>query len=388
MTLTVAQVLSDARRLGSRLRDHDANADGVISLARSVLDEVEAMRAYNEEIEHLNEVARNRPRAQLVLGIQQENRHIRALQQENKELRAALEEHQNAIELIMSKYRQHMNHLLHQTRLDSSFIVNREKAALLQERTDRIMEMAGVMSQSIQIDDGFLAREEEIRSRLVTENKGLRDMLEISRKSGSLSNPLVGPKKVSRGCQTDDPPEEPVLPSAASNPGDLSSSAILEDSGSSRVNNNGSRNNESSPSPVVKTTALTPDQMRPLSASSSASSNPTSPTPSINSVISVSPVGRTSTNGSKSTSVQRSSSVDSDEDDSEDSEITFNTIKRNGRVNGSVAEDENTPVDSNSDKINKSSNGDIVNGDIDDEGGGGGNDDIVGKEEQVTAMES
>ena len=66
----------------------------------------------------------------LISGIQQENRHIRALQQENKELRAALEEHQNAIELIMSKYRQHMNHLLHQTRLDSSFIVNREKAAV------------------------------------------------------------------------------------------------------------------------------------------------------------------------------------------------------------------------------------------------------------------
>ena len=42
---------------------------------------------------------------------------------------------------------------------------------MLQEKTDRIMEMAGVMSQSIQIDDGFLAREEEIKSRLVTENK-------------------------------------------------------------------------------------------------------------------------------------------------------------------------------------------------------------------------
>ena len=35
-------------------------------------------------------------------------RHIRTLQQENKELRAALEEHQNALELIMSKYRQHV----------------------------------------------------------------------------------------------------------------------------------------------------------------------------------------------------------------------------------------------------------------------------------------
>lgn len=386
MTLTVAQVLSDARRLGSRLRDHDANADGVISLARSVLDEVEAMRAYNEEIEHLNDVARNRPRAQLVLGIQQENRHIRALQQENKELRAALEEHQNAIELIMSKYRQHMSHLLHQTRLDSSFIVNREKAAVLQEKTDRIMEMAGVMSQSIQIDDGFLAREEEIKSRLVTENKGLRDMLEISRKSGSLSNPLVGPKKVSRSCQTDDLPQEPACCPTAGIPAGLDSSISQEDVASSRVTDNGSRtNSESSPSPAIKTTALTPDQMRPLSASSSASSNPTSPTPSINSVISVSPVGRTSTNGSKSSSVQRSSSVESDEDDSEDSEITFNTIKRNGRVNGGdLVEDGNTAVDSNSDKNSKSSNGNIVNGDaIDDEGGGG-----KGDEEQVASMES
>ena len=58
--------------------------------------------------------------------------------------------------------------------------------------------------------------------------QGLRDMLEISRKSGSLSNPLVGPKKVSRGCQTDDLPEEPVFPFAAKNSADLLSSAILE----------------------------------------------------------------------------------------------------------------------------------------------------------------
>ena len=55
---------------------------------------MDAMRLYQEDVENLNEVAHNRPRAQLVLGIQQENRHIRTLQQENKELRAALEEHQ------------------------------------------------------------------------------------------------------------------------------------------------------------------------------------------------------------------------------------------------------------------------------------------------------
>ena len=58
----------------------------------------------------------------LLSGIQQENRHIRQLQHENKELRAALEEHQNAIELIMSKYRQHITCLVHSSKLDNNAI--------------------------------------------------------------------------------------------------------------------------------------------------------------------------------------------------------------------------------------------------------------------------
>ncbi len=53
-------------------------------------------------------------------GIQQENRHIRQLQHENKEFRAALEECQNALELIMAKYRQHMTYLVHTTKADKS----------------------------------------------------------------------------------------------------------------------------------------------------------------------------------------------------------------------------------------------------------------------------
>jgi len=40
-------------------------------------------------------------------------------------------------------------------------------------------------------------------SRLLTENKGLREMLEISAKNGSKTDPLIGPKVVSRSCQTD-----------------------------------------------------------------------------------------------------------------------------------------------------------------------------------------
>ena len=47
-----------------------------------MLKQVDAMRHYQEDVENLNEVAHahNRPQAQLVLGIQQENRHIRTLQ--------------------------------------------------------------------------------------------------------------------------------------------------------------------------------------------------------------------------------------------------------------------------------------------------------------------
>ena len=66
----------------------------------------------------------------IILGIQQENRHIRQLQHENKELRAALEEHQNAIELIMSKYRQHITCLMHSSKPDNNAI-NQQKSRVI-----------------------------------------------------------------------------------------------------------------------------------------------------------------------------------------------------------------------------------------------------------------
>ena len=68
MSLTVQQLLTDAKRLTNRLRDHDSSADGIIGAAQDVLKEVEAMRQYQEDIESLNKIAHNRPRAQLVLG--------------------------------------------------------------------------------------------------------------------------------------------------------------------------------------------------------------------------------------------------------------------------------------------------------------------------------
>jgi len=142
------------------------------------------MRQYQEDVENLNEVAHNRPRAQLVLGIQQENRHIRTLQQENKELRASLEEHQNALELIMSKYRQHVTRLV-STPYPDMQSVNNQKIQMLAERTEKVCEMAAVMKESVRVDEEACTQQQELMARLMTENKGLRELLEISKKNNS-----------------------------------------------------------------------------------------------------------------------------------------------------------------------------------------------------------
>jgi len=160
------------------------------------------MRQYQEDVENLNEVAHNRPRAQLVLGIQQENRHIRTLQQENKELRAALEEHQNALELIMSKYRQHVTRLVNTPHPDINTI-NNQKIQMLADRTEKVCEMAAVMKEAVRVDEETCNQQQELMARLITENKGLRELLEISQKSNSSPRVKKVVSNVHKEVQTD-----------------------------------------------------------------------------------------------------------------------------------------------------------------------------------------
>lgn len=206
MSLSVQQILSDAKKLVGRLRERDITADNVISRAQSLKKKVHAMKQYEDDVIELNEVARQRPRSALVLGIQQENRHIRDLQQENKELKALLEEHQSTLELIMSKYREHMIQLImsddNKCKHDCS---KPEWDQQLATQTDKIYEMASVMLQAINIDNEAVAREQETMTRLVTENRGLRELLEISIRSGSQtpSGHLSATSLVDTAAQTD-----------------------------------------------------------------------------------------------------------------------------------------------------------------------------------------
>ncbi|KAJ3612204.1 hypothetical protein NHX12_020480 [Muraenolepis orangiensis] len=186
MTCTLENVLADAKSLVERLRNHDNAAEMLIEQTSSLSKRVEAMKQYQEEIDALNQVARHRPRSSLVLGIQQENRQIRELQQENRELRTSLEEHQSALELIMTKYREQVFRLLMASKKDDPTIVTQLKeqhTTEMQAHIDKINEMATVMRKAIEVDEGRLCEDEERIKQLELENSGLRELLGISREA-------------------------------------------------------------------------------------------------------------------------------------------------------------------------------------------------------------
>uniref|UniRef100_A0A671RXZ1 FGFR1 oncogene partner 2 homolog n=1 Tax=Sinocyclocheilus anshuiensis TaxID=1608454 RepID=A0A671RXZ1_9TELE len=186
MTCTLEKVLADARSLVERLRDHDGAAEILIEQNTLLNKRVEAMKQYQDEIEVLNQVARHRPRSTLVMGIQQENRQIWELQQENKELRTSLEEHQSALELIMSKYREQVFRLLMASKRDDPAIVTQlreQHTNEMQAHIEKINEMATVMRKAIEVDEGRLSEDEERIKRLKLENSGLRELLGISREA-------------------------------------------------------------------------------------------------------------------------------------------------------------------------------------------------------------
>jgi len=374
-SLSVAQLLVDAKRLAGRLREHDDSANRVVSNAQETLKAVAEMKNYKEDIESLNDIANQRPRPQLVLGIQQENRHIRALQQENKELRAALEEHQNAIELIMSKYRQHMMCLVNASKIDQNAI-KQSKNRMLQDRVDKICEMATVMNRSIELDDRAQSQEQEIMSRLITENKGLREMLEISRRNGSHSDPLARPRQSTKECQTDlnatsfktpDPSSAGGGGNSAISAGGLNASLPLTNGNTGQTVLNLPNGLTSHDDDVIKTAQKSSSPAKSPACCKHCSQNPSLRVAPGTSVATSGPTdGSSSANsGSDSRPVSVASSTSSEETIEEDDEVIFNTIKRKVVSSSSSSQQEASSAicSSGSELPPPSETGEKVNGD-------------------------
>lgn len=191
MSVTFEQIILDAKRIANRLKDREALGDSLLLESESVNKQIESMRQFQDDIDILNKLARDRSNNQLITIIHQENPQIREIQQENRLLKTELEDYQHALEHIMSKYREHTQSKILNTKVNfvEAFSkhqqFNEQKDEVIRQQTQKIQEMAAVMQRASQLDEEQLNQEQEYLSKLMTENKGLRELLEISQKYGS-----------------------------------------------------------------------------------------------------------------------------------------------------------------------------------------------------------
>jgi len=187
MSLTIQQIITDAKRLAGRLKERDTIADTLLNDTHAITKKIDAMKQFQEEVDTLNEVANQKPHSQLIANIQKENRHLREIQQENRELRAALEDYQNTLEHIMSKYREHTSDEIYRTRIDFKALQCQQYNDVIKQQAEKIQEMAAVMEQAALIDESRAVCHDEVITMLTAENQGLREMLGIAIKHGSIN---------------------------------------------------------------------------------------------------------------------------------------------------------------------------------------------------------
>uniref|UniRef100_A0A8C3VB88 Suppressor of IKBKE 1 n=1 Tax=Catharus ustulatus TaxID=91951 RepID=A0A8C3VB88_CATUS len=179
---TIDKILTDARTLLERLKEHDTAAESLIDQSAVLHRRVAAMREGPGPAAERPDPSRLRPHVVLA----QENTQIRDLQQENRELWVSLEEHQDALELIMSKYRKQMLQLLEGRKREEAepvLKVHQANSGEIESQIDRICEMGEVMRKAVQVDDEQFFKVQEKLAQLELENKELRELLSISKES-------------------------------------------------------------------------------------------------------------------------------------------------------------------------------------------------------------
>ncbi|XP_074019401.1 suppressor of IKBKE 1 isoform X3 [Numenius arquata] len=194
MACTIEKILTDAKTLLERLKEHDTAAESLIDQSAVLHQRVAAMReagaGWAEKVRAAGQGAaaeRADPsglRPPVLLP--QENTQIRDLRQENRELWMSLEEHQDALELIMSKYRKQMLQLLQGRKGEDAepvLEVHQANSLEIASEIDRICEMGEVMRKAIQVDDDEFFKVQEKLAQLELENKELRELLSISKES-------------------------------------------------------------------------------------------------------------------------------------------------------------------------------------------------------------
>lgn len=211
MSLTVEQIIIDAKKLAVRISDHENTADNLICEMESVCNQIANMKQYREEVEILNAQAKQKSHLQLIAGIPREDKHLRDMQNENKELRNTLEDHQNALELIMSKYRKQTASLLRLSKIDLTRLHNDKYPNIIVQQAEKISEMAAVMKTAVEMDEETELKQREEYQSLKKENATLRELINIANEYGSIRKSVGVDSKTVQTDPIDDSPKSQII---------------------------------------------------------------------------------------------------------------------------------------------------------------------------------
>ena len=185
--ITVGQIIMDAQRTASRVKELDALSSALLEEAEGNNRFVESLRQFQDDMESLNRIANNKSNADMVNRIQQQNANSSEILKENRELKVCIEDYERAMELIMQKYREHTNSKVLESKLNFKEVYNEKLWKIIREQREKINEMAAVMQRAANLDDEY---DNDLIARLRLENKTLRELLQISKQFGSYNRPI------------------------------------------------------------------------------------------------------------------------------------------------------------------------------------------------------
>ncbi|XP_023179118.2 FGFR1 oncogene partner 2 homolog [Drosophila hydei] len=261
--LSVGQMIMDAQRMASRVKDLDALGTALLEEAETNNRLVESLRQYQEDIESLNRVANNKTNADMVNRIQQQNVNSSEILKENRELKICIEDYERAMELMMQKYREHTVTKVLDSKFNFKELYNERLWQVIREQREKINEMAAVMHRAATADDENVQRELQTISQLRMENETLRELLQISKQYGSAQRPiregdhLLEEKAVQTDNQADDSADDLSISGASVENMNNNSVIQMYSSPESAISNSNTSNNSANTASV---NALSPAQ--------------------------------------------------------------------------------------------------------------------------------
>ncbi|XP_055371880.1 putative uncharacterized protein DDB_G0286901 [Condylostylus longicornis] len=200
MSINIQQLILEAQKMANRNKELVALSNSLLVEAESNNRTLEAMRQFQDDIDSLNKLARNKSNSDMINRINQQNPSIRETRNENRELKATLEDHQRVLELVMQKYREHTQQNLFKSQVNFKELYNEKLLEVIRKQAEKINEMAAVMQKAAQADDDDIYKELEWNTKLKTENQALREILQIANDFGSTTPLCSGIVDVSSVC--------------------------------------------------------------------------------------------------------------------------------------------------------------------------------------------